>query len=174
MACVSQSCPTLFDPMDCSLPGSSVHGILQARTLEGIAIAISRGSSWPRDWTQSPILRADSLLSESLELISCMTATNKQNSCFSFICWPNDAMEMLLSQGTMNWKSLEIFVLNAFLGNLKMYHYKQHHPPSYICRKNLLIQHRNQFTAWLFKLYFSISFILLHFLALARFVARRL
>ena len=38
-------CPTLCDPMDCSLPGSSVHGILQVRILEWIAIPISRGSS---------------------------------------------------------------------------------------------------------------------------------
>ena len=39
---VAQSCPTLSDPMDCSLPGSSVHGILQARVLEWVAIAFSR------------------------------------------------------------------------------------------------------------------------------------
>ena len=38
--------------MDRSLPGSSVHGIFQARILEWIAISFSRGSSWPRDWTQ--------------------------------------------------------------------------------------------------------------------------
>ena len=38
--------------MDCSLPGSSVHGILQARILEWVAISFSRGSSWPRDQTQ--------------------------------------------------------------------------------------------------------------------------
>ena len=37
---VAQSCPTLCDPMDCSLPGSSVHGVLQARVLEWVAIAI--------------------------------------------------------------------------------------------------------------------------------------
>ena len=37
---VSQSCPTLSDPMDCSLPGSSVHGIFQARVLEWVAIVI--------------------------------------------------------------------------------------------------------------------------------------
>ena len=49
---VTQSCPTLCDPMDCNLPGSSVHGILQARILEWIAICSSRGSSWLRDWTQ--------------------------------------------------------------------------------------------------------------------------
>ena len=40
------------DPMDCSLPGSSVHGILQARVLEWVAISFSRGSSRPRDQTQ--------------------------------------------------------------------------------------------------------------------------
>ena len=48
---VPQSCPTLCDPMDCSPPSSSVHGILQARILEWVATAFSRGSSWPRDWT---------------------------------------------------------------------------------------------------------------------------
>ena len=46
-----QSCPTLCDPMDCSLPGSSLHGILQARILEGVAISFFRGSSWCRDQT---------------------------------------------------------------------------------------------------------------------------
>ena len=49
---VARTCPTLGDPMDCSLPGSSVHGILQGRILEWVAIPFSRGSSWPRDGTQ--------------------------------------------------------------------------------------------------------------------------
>ena len=49
---VSQSCLTLCDPMDCRLPGSSIHGIFQARILKWVAISFSRGSSWPRDWTQ--------------------------------------------------------------------------------------------------------------------------
>ena len=48
---VIQSCPTLYDPMDCSLPGSSVHGILQARILERVAMPFSRRSSQPRDQT---------------------------------------------------------------------------------------------------------------------------
>ena len=48
---VTQSCPTLCDLTDCSPPGSSVHGILQARILECIAIPFSRGSSQPRDRT---------------------------------------------------------------------------------------------------------------------------
>ena len=46
---VAQSCPTLYNPMDCSLPGSSVHGIFQARILEWVAISFSRRSSQPRD-----------------------------------------------------------------------------------------------------------------------------
>ena len=48
---VTQSCPTLCDPMDCSPTGFSVHGILQARILERVAISFSKGSSRPRDWT---------------------------------------------------------------------------------------------------------------------------
>ena len=47
---VIQLCPTLCDSMDCSLPGSSVHGISQARILQWVAIFFSRGSSWPKDW----------------------------------------------------------------------------------------------------------------------------
>ena len=49
---VAQSCPTLCNPMDCSLPGSSVHRILQARILKWVTIPFSRGSSQPRDQTQ--------------------------------------------------------------------------------------------------------------------------
>ena len=53
MCCaVAQSCLTLCDPMDCSLPGSSAHGILEARILEWVARSSSRGSSQPRDRTQ--------------------------------------------------------------------------------------------------------------------------
>ena len=48
---VIKSCLTLCDPMDCSPPGSSVHGILQARILEWVAMPSCRGSSWPRNRT---------------------------------------------------------------------------------------------------------------------------
>ena len=47
----AQSCPTLCDPMDCSPPGSSVHGVPQARRLEWVTIFSSRGSSWSKDQT---------------------------------------------------------------------------------------------------------------------------
>ena len=49
---VAQSCPILCNPMNCSLTGSSNHGIFQARVLEWGAIAFSRRSSLPRDWTR--------------------------------------------------------------------------------------------------------------------------
>ena len=51
MCMLSQSCPTLCDPMDCSPPDSSVHGIFQARILEWVAISSSRGSSQSKDRT---------------------------------------------------------------------------------------------------------------------------
>ena len=48
---VTKSCLTLGNPMDCSPPGSSIHGIFQARILEWIAISFSRGFSWLKNWT---------------------------------------------------------------------------------------------------------------------------
>ena len=61
---VTQSCVTLCDPMDYSLPGSSVHGILQARILQWVAILFSRGSSRLGIKPTSPALQADSSPSE--------------------------------------------------------------------------------------------------------------
>ena len=59
----AQSCLTLCNSTDCSPPGFSGHGILQARILEWVAISSSGGSSWPRDWTH--ISQAGSLPFES-------------------------------------------------------------------------------------------------------------
>ena len=64
---MAQSCLTLCDPMDCSLPCSSVHGIIQARILVWIAMPSCKGSSQPRDRTQASGTgkadgKADSLL----------------------------------------------------------------------------------------------------------------
>ena len=58
---VSQSCPIPCDPMDCSPPGSSVYGILQAKILEWVAISFSRGSSQSRDQTHLLHWYVDSL-----------------------------------------------------------------------------------------------------------------
>ena len=79
---VAQSCPTLCNPTDCSPPGFSAHGILQARILEWIAIPFSRGTSQPRDWA----------------LVSCLTgkfftiwatkkAEHRRIDAFELWCW---------------------------------------------------------------------------------------
>ena len=62
---VVQSCLTLCNPMDCSPPGSSVHGIRQAKILERLAMPSSRGLPKPGIKPRSPTLQADSLPSET-------------------------------------------------------------------------------------------------------------
>ena len=68
LLCCVQPCPPLYDPVDCSPPGSSVHWILQARILEWVAISSSTGSSWPGDGNHSFLRllnwQADSLPTE--------------------------------------------------------------------------------------------------------------
>ena len=64
MCVVTQSCPALFDPMNCSPPGFSIHGIPQARILEWVAMLPPGGSSHPGIKPRSPALQADSLPSE--------------------------------------------------------------------------------------------------------------
>ena len=59
-----QSCLTLWDPVDCCQPASSVRGILQAKVLEWVAMPFSRGSSLPRIEPASPAFQADSLPTE--------------------------------------------------------------------------------------------------------------
>ena len=78
---VAQSCSTLCDPMDCSLPGSSVHGIFQAIVLEWITISLSRGSSQPRVEPRSPTLldRCCTIWATrdtNLVLLLCVLASN--------------------------------------------------------------------------------------------------
>ena len=80
----TQSHPTICNPMDCSLPGSSVHEILQARILEWVTVPFSRGSSWPKVEPWSPTLLEDSLLSEpqlpfSIHSMSRGTVWHRQN-----------------------------------------------------------------------------------------------
>ena len=67
---VTQSCLTLCDPTDCSLPGSSIYGVLQVKILEWLAIPFSSEYSQPRDQWQVSELQADSSLSEPPGIIS--------------------------------------------------------------------------------------------------------
>ena len=63
---VAQLCPSFCKPVDCSPPGSSIHGLLQARILEWVAISFSRESSQPGIEPTSPAMQADALTSEPL------------------------------------------------------------------------------------------------------------
>ena len=75
----AKSCPTLCHPIDCSPPGSSVHGILQARTLEWVAMLSSRGFSQPRDWTQVSCIGEQS----HLEALTRFRWLKKKNVIFT-------------------------------------------------------------------------------------------
>ena len=110
------------DRMDCSLPGSSVHGILQARILEWVAISFLRGSSCPGIEPGSPTLQADSLPTElwGKPYGNYQNVTQKQASAVgkktpidllssglleNFICKNWNAMsEMHHKESTIKWK----------------------------------------------------------------------
>ena len=86
-----QSCLILCDPMDGSRPGFSVHGVLQARILEWVAMPSSRGSSWPRDWTH----------------ISCISCIGRW-ALYHWTTWEDD--------GPIN---LDVTVQTTFKGGLR-------------------------------------------------------
>ena len=77
---VAQSCRTLCNPMNCRLPGSSGHGIFQARVLEWVAISFSRGSYPPRDWNRV------ACIADSHFTIWAIRETNQKEA---IICSPN-------------------------------------------------------------------------------------
>ena len=87
---VTKSCQSLCDPMDCSPPGSSVHGILQARILEWVAISFSRGSSRPKDQTQVSLIAGRFFTIQppgkpSLSLNNHISANSLQTSLCQFL-----------------------------------------------------------------------------------------
>ena len=93
-----QSCPTLWNSMDCSSPSSSVHGILHARILEWVAMPSSRGSSWPRDQT-------------CISCVSCIGRRVLYHECHLEVCrvsplGPNEGVCMCVSMPLCNINSL--------------------------------------------------------------------
>ena len=104
---VAQSCPTLCDPMDCSPPGSSIHGIFQARVLEWVAISFSRRSSQPRNWTRvSRIVGRRSTI-----WATAAAAANLLQSCLT-LCNPIDGslpvspVPGILQARTLEWVAI--------------------------------------------------------------------
>ena len=118
---VIQLCLTLCDPVDYSLPGSSVHGILQARILEQVVIPFSRGSSWHRDQTQ--VLN----YLKSAKNVSCFMMVRRVVLFFQLSCmcmkrgnwWENNkysAVTLWVShRGVLD---LIMHILKSFLGHL--------------------------------------------------------
>ena len=88
LACIHvkshKSCPTFWDPVGCSLPGSSVHGILQARILEWVAMPPSRGSSRPRDQTRVSYVLAGELVVSRKGIFSAHHGDQKET-----LMWKN-------------------------------------------------------------------------------------
>ena len=86
---VTQSCPTLCDPMDYSLPGSSIRGILQARILEWVAISFSKRSSQPREWTQVSCIagRCFTIWATRETRVHTYTHIKKKNNPLADIWW---------------------------------------------------------------------------------------
>ena len=120
MSEVTQSCLTLCDPMDCSLPGSSVHGIFQARILEWVAISFSRGSSRPRDWTRVSRIVGRRFTVWATRDISCICATNIVLEVFTHLflhikCF--HSLKQQLKATTKRWKlGTSIYmIVNLFL-----------------------------------------------------------
>ena len=86
---VTKLCLTLCKPMDCCLPGSSVHGISQARILEWLAISFSRGSSWPRNWTCVSLTGRQILYHQGSITRMQKTTQMHQGACWKMIRKPN-------------------------------------------------------------------------------------
>ena len=104
----AQSCPTLCDPMDCSPPGSSLHGILQARVLEWGAISFSRGSSQPRDRTRfSRISGGHSNLWATREALkSVLNGTKATRTQMIMLMWAKNINTLNILHNTANEYSI--------------------------------------------------------------------
>ena len=109
---VAQSCPILCNPMD-----YTVHGILQARILEWVAIPFSSGSSWPRNRTGSPVLQADSLPAELPEVSSrcqpiCQPILFLLRVLFT-VCWQQKSSPLTPTWPRGKWSLLCLFFLGC-------------------------------------------------------------
>ena len=91
---VTQLCPTLCDPMDCCPPGSSVHGILQTRILEWVAISFSRGSAWPRNPTQVSRIAGSHFNLWATRKLKCTINNNAPESSWNHTALPRSAEKL--------------------------------------------------------------------------------
>ena len=126
-----QSCLTLCDPMYHSPPGSSVHGILQARILEWVAMASSRGSSQPRDWTQvsSYLLHCKQILyhwasreAQRWCIYTILRRPPLMQSDLESVCCPYHLLIQVVTE-ILHWgNSIISYILLILITSLKNYH----------------------------------------------------
>ena len=139
---VSQSCPTLCNLEDCSLPGFSAHGISQARTLEWVAMPSSRGCSQPRDWTCVSCIAHrffTALLMSynySLYILYRYRSSAKCKTCKSFLLVCNMPFIFLM----VFFKDLKVF---------KFWWSPVHNIWSYGSKRSLLIPRSIRFSSWI-------------------------
>ena len=120
---VTESCLTLCDPIDRSPPSSSVHGILQARVLEWIAMPFSKGSSPPRIELRSPTLQADSLTvwASRETLISFYLPNNPMEEIWLLTPFHRFRKLRLVHHQSKWWKkSFECFIKSQTKGSLQV------------------------------------------------------
>ena len=114
------SCVQLFcDPMDYSLPGSSVHGISQARILEWVAISFSMGYSWSRDWTRVSWLAGGFFTTEPPRKPTIKLIRYK----FKLKCYKFRKLYVKSSHGNHKGNSHRIYTTGNEKG-IKIFHYK--------------------------------------------------
>ena len=112
--CCKLSCVWLFcDPIDCSPPGSSVRGILQARILEWVAISSSMGSSWPRNWSHVSCISCRWVLyhwatGEAYETVwKVLVAQSGQTLSDPMVCSPSgSSVQGILQARILEWVAI--------------------------------------------------------------------
>ena len=114
---VTQSCPTLLPPyglwwlsmrVACSLPGSSVHAIFQARILEWVAIPFSRGFSWPRDQTWVSCIAGRLFTVWTTRKVSCLLGDGYLT--FKTHFFPTNILFWKFSNSQTNWKHRIVYI----------------------------------------------------------------
>ena len=110
----AQVSPTLCHPMDCSPPGFSVHGIVQARILEWVAISSSRGSSQPRDWTCTSCI-GRRILYHWATWEATVSPGKSQNHCLN---WGLTPAFLILAHAVL----IQVHVYETYLMPLKLRH----------------------------------------------------
>ena len=97
------SCLTLWDPMDCSPSGSSVHGISQGKILEWVAISFSRGSFQPRDWTHISWINRQIIGHWATREAPCCISNRKKFPQFSSRAMQHNGWEQLIFALIPSW-----------------------------------------------------------------------